>query len=273
MWKKQRKTNTNRQSATVGLVPEMPVFIGEQKREHIRIDIIDYNEATFNEFPRADLSQCSHLAKLETITWINVSGIHDLAVIESIGKTFGLHPLTIEDIVNTSQRPKAEIFPGYLFIALKMISYNSAGQSVDIEHVSLIVGEKYIISFLEDEGDVFDSVRESIRSSKGRIRSMKSDFLAYALMDAVVDNYFLAVERIGDIVEELDDRILSDPKPGDIQDVHQIKRNILHLRKAVWPLREEVSTLEKSESSVKEIFYIQSIVPVYLKSSLLCIVR
>jgi len=117
-----------------------------------------------------------------------------------------------------------------------------------LEHVSLILGENYVISFLEDEGDVFDGLRERIRTAKGRIRSMKSDYLAYALMDAVVDNYFQAMESIGDHLEEIDDKIMVDPKPDDIQEINRLKRDILSLRKAVWPLREEIGVLEKSES-------------------------
>lgn len=248
MGKRHKRKNTKRQSTKSGLPPGTPVFIGERKREKTRIDIIDYNDIILNEFSDTTLEQCSDLAQAETVTWINVNGIHDLDMIEALGKCFNLHPLTIEDLVNTNQRPKAEIFPNYLFIVLKMMSYNETANSVDVEHVSLILGENYVISFLEDEGDVFDMVRERIRSAKGRIRALKSDYLTYALMDTVVDHYFLAVERIGDFIEEIDDRLLTDPQPGDVQETHRLKREILGLRKAVWPLREEVGAIEKSES-------------------------
>lgn len=211
MGKRQKRKNVKRQSIKSGLAPGTPVFIGERKREKTRIDIIDYNDVTLNEFPDTTLEQCSDLAHAETVTWINVNGIHDLDMIEALGTHLSLHSLTLEDLVNTYQRPKAEIFPNYLFIVLKMMSYNETTNSVDVEHVSLILGENYVISFLEDEGDVFDMVRERLRSAKGRIRSMKSDYLAYALMDAVVDHYFLAVERIGDFIEEIDDRLLTAP--------------------------------------------------------------
>lgn len=248
MGKKQKKKAASRQSVKAGLAPGTPVFIGERKLEKIRIDLIDYNEEALNELPDATLDQCADLAKAPTVTWINLSGIHDLEMIESLGKRFNLHSLTLEDLVNTNQRPKAEVFPNYLFIVLKMMDYNETANTVDVEHVSLILGENYVISFLEDEGDVFDTVRERIRSSKGRIRGIKSDYLAYSLMDAVVDHYFLAVERIGDFIEEIDDRLLTDPRPDDIQEIHRLKRDILSLRKAVWPLREEVGAIEKSES-------------------------
>jgi magnesium transporter len=247
---KNRKnvTRASRQSAKAGLAPGTPVFIGERKLEKNRIDVIDYDENSLNELRDTTMETCSDLSKTPTVTWINLSGIHDLEMIDSLGRRFNLHPLTLEDLVNTNQRPKVEVFPGYLFIVLKMICYNETINTVTVEHVSLILGENYVISFLEDEGDVFDTVRDRVRSSKGRIRSMKSDYLAYALMDAVVDHYFLAVERIGDFIENIDDRLLTDPRPDDIQEIHRLKRDILSLRKAVWPLREEVGAIGKSES-------------------------
>lgn len=248
MSKRQKRKNVRRQSTKSGLAPGTPVFIGERKRETTRIDIIDYDDAALNEFPDTTVEQCTLLAQSETVTWINVIGLHDLGMIELIGKRFNLHPLTIEDLVNTNQRPKAEIFPDYLFIVLKMMSYSETANSVDVEHVSLILGKNYVISFLENEGDVFDTVRARIRSAKGRIRAMPSDYFAYVLMDAVVDHYFLAVERIGDFIEDIDDRLLADPQPDDVQEIHRLKREILVLRKAVWPLREEVGAIEKSES-------------------------
>jgi len=248
MVKKQKIGKVKRQSAKAGLAPGTPIFIGEQKQEKTRIDIIDFNEETLHEFLDTTLEKGSELAQSATVTWINVNGIHDLGMIESVGKYFNLHPLTLEDLVNTNQRPKAEVFPKYMFIVLKMMNYNDTTNTVDVEHVSLILGENYVISFQEDEGDVFDAVRERIRTAKGRIRNMKSDYLAYALMDAVVDHYFLAVEKIGDFIEDIDDRLLTDPKPDDIHEIHRLKRDILSLRKAVWPLREEVGAIEKSES-------------------------
>ena len=233
-----------------GLAPGTMVFIGEQKMDTVRVDVIDYTESALNELRDVSVDRCGQLAKDPGVTWINVNGIHDVALIEKLGKYLGLHPLTLEDIVNTGQRPKTEEFSGYIYVVLKMISFDEATSQTHIEHVSLILGENHVVSFLEDEGDVFDAVRERLRTAKGRIRSMKADYLAYALMDAVVDNYFLAVERIGDRIEELDDQILADPKSESMQEVHRLKRDILNLRKAVWPLREEIGALDKSESAL-----------------------
>jgi magnesium transporter len=231
-----------------GMAPGTPVFIGERKRDHTRVDIIDFNEMHVHELADTGLDQCAALARTPTVTWINISGVHDMGIIESLGRHFNLHPLTLEDIVNTTQRPKVEESPGYTFVVLKMLVYKEQPARVEEEHVSLILGENYVISLLEDEGDVFDNVRERIRNNKGRIRKMPADFLAYSLMDAVVDHYFLVVEGLGDSIDEIDDRILLAPQQGDIQAIHRLKRDMLKLRKAVWPLREEIGALEKTDS-------------------------
>jgi magnesium transporter len=224
------------------------VFVGEQKMDTARVDLIDYSESRLNELCNVSVDRCGELANAPGVTWINVSGIHNVGLIESLGKYLDLHPLTLEDIVNTAQRPKIEEFPGYIYAVLKMIAYDEAANQTEIEHVSLILGENYVVSFQENDGDVFNPVREHLRTAKGRIRSRKADYLVYTLMDTVVDNYFLSIERIGDRIEDLDDQILADPKPNAIQQVHRLKRDILNLRKAVWPLREEIGALDKSES-------------------------
>jgi magnesium transporter len=194
------------------------------------------------------VAECSGFLQASSVTWLNINGIHDVQLIEDLGACFGLHPMTLEDIVNTTQRPKFEEFPDYLFATLKMLAFNPVSSRIEIEHVSLILGRNFVISFLEDEGDVFDAVRQRIRTCTGRVRRHKADYLAYALMDAVVDHYFLAIEQLGDRIEEFDDRILEDPRPGDMKEIHRLKRDVLGLRKAVWPFREEISAIEKSDS-------------------------
>lgn len=248
--KKKRPKNHRRQSTKAGMAPGSVAFIGEQKLEKVHIEAFQYDENSLNEIPDLSVEKCRGLAKSQGVTWINVHGIHNIEVIETIGKSFDFHPLTLEDIVNTGQRLKVEEFSGYLFIVMKMLNYTEEKEEIAFEHVSLILGPNYVVSFQEAEGDVFDEVRNRIRTAKGRIRSMKSDYLAYALMDAVVDHYFIAVEQIGDRIEDLDDQVLSEPKPEDIKEIHVLKRDILNLRKAVWPLREEIGTIGKSESGM-----------------------
>jgi magnesium transporter len=233
-----------------GLAPGTPLFIGERKLSDARIDIIDYDPDRVHEVHDAEIGACRELSHAPRVAWINVSGVHDIELIEALGECFGLHPMTLEDIVNTSQRPKCEEFPGYFFIAMKMLDFIDATDGIASEHVSLILGPDYVVSFLEDEGDVFGEIRNRIRKGSGRIRSMKADYLAFCLMDAIVDHYFLAVEHIGDRVDVFDDRMLAEPRSEDIQQIHRFKRELLRLRKAVWPLREVVGMIDKSDSQL-----------------------
>ncbi|MCP9801602.1 magnesium/cobalt transporter CorA [Synechococcus sp. RedBA-s] len=245
------RTGTISGRAKTGLAPGTMLFVGERKRERARIDIFDYCSESVREEHDVDVQTCfDFCVDDDSVTWINVNGVHDVALVESLGMHFGLHPMTLEDLVNTSQRPKVEEFPSYLFIAMKMMDFNEISHTVDIENVSLILGRNVVLSFLEDDGDVFDSVRERLRRCKGRVRHMKADYLAFALMDTVVDHYFLAIEQIGDYIEAIDDKILEDPRESDIQEIHYLKRDVLTLRKAAWPCREVISSIEKGDSSV-----------------------
>lgn len=248
-FKRNRRTKPYSRTDKAGLPPGSMVFIGEQKTESVRVEVIDFNQTQLNELRDVAIDQCAELVRdLSTTTWIKVSGLHDIDLIKALGEGLGLHPLTLEDIVNTAQRPKIEEFPGYIYMVLKMIYYDLTTNQMEMEHLSLIIGENYVISFQEKKEDTFDPVRQRIRTAKGRIRSMKADYLAYALMDVVVDSYFLVVERIGDQIEDLEDRILADPNPDSLQELHRLKRNLLNIRKAVWPLREEIGSLVKGES-------------------------
>lgn len=246
----KRKTPNQKRSIKAGMSPGTPVFIGEKRLDKVRIDVLDYSETAVDQ--RLDVSADRLLPPLpgKGVTWISVKGVHDAAPITALGKIFGIHLLTLEDIVNTAQRPKIEEYADYVFIVLKTMRYNEGEKTLEIEHISLIFGDNFVISFQEGEGDMFSKIRERILAAKSRIRSMHADYLAYALMDAVVDQYFLVVERIGDRIEEIDERLLVDPRSTDVAEIHRIKRDILHLRRAVWPLREEVGALSMSVSAL-----------------------
>ncbi|MBM3298202.1 MAG: magnesium/cobalt transporter CorA, partial [Candidatus Aminicenantes bacterium] len=193
-------------------------------------------------------SDCVPFRDTETVTWMNVDGIHDAALIQELGSCYGIHPLTLEDIMTTSQRPKLEDYGDYLFLVVKMLHPRRDGGEERFEQVSLIIGPNHLLSFLEDVGDVFDQVRERIRNGKGRIRNLGSDYLAYALLDAIVDGYFLELEKIGDEIEALEGEILKEPKTAVVQRIHHLKREMIFLRKSVWPLREAIARLERRES-------------------------
>jgi len=197
-----------------------------------------------------EVEECFPFKDKPTITWINIDGIQRIDVIEKIGKHFNLHPLALEDIVNTGQRPKMEDFVDYIFVVLKMLYYDEKERETKAEQLSLVLGPNWVISFQENEGDVFDPIRERIRADKGRIRKMGADYLVYALIDAVVDNYFIILEKIGEKIEEIEDELVANPAPETLQAIHNLKRQMIFLRKSVWPLREVISRLERWESQL-----------------------
>lgn len=237
-------------SDTAGLVPGTLAYVGEAKEERIKITVFDYNETDIKEHEVKNLQQCFPLKDSKNVSWINVDGIHDLDLIEKLGFCFELHPLILEDIVNTSQRPKLEDFENCLFIVLKMLEFNDEKREIEAEQVSLILGHNFVISFQETEGDVFDGIRERIRSAKGRIRKMGADYLAYVLIDAVIDNYFVIMEKMGEKIEGMEDELVNDPTPEKLQSLHALKRDTIFLRKSVWPLREVVNAMDRTTTNL-----------------------
>jgi magnesium transporter len=239
-----------RRSRKAGLPPGSLIHVGEKKTERAKITIIDYDEQNFQEKEAKAVEECFPFKETATVTWINVDGVHDSEVVGRIGNHFGIHPLILEDIMNTAQRPKMEDMEGYIFVVLRMLSLAGKKRDVVSEQVSLILGSNFVISFQEKEGDVFDSVRDRIRTGKGRLRKMGPDYLAYALLDAIVDNYFLLLEKLGEKVEDIEEELVSDPGRKTLQDIHVLKREMIYLRKSVWPLREVISGLERIESDL-----------------------
>ena len=209
---------------------------------------MDYDETQFQEREIKEIDECFPFKETPTVTWINVDGVHDVGLIQKLGNNFDLHPLIIEDIVHTQQRPKMEESENYIYIVLKMLYFDNAQNETQVEQVSLVFGKNFVISFQEKEGDIFETIRERIRNGKGRIRKMGTDYLAYALIDAVVDHYFIILENDGEKIEELEDKVVADPKPETLQKIHRLKREMIFLRRSVWPLRELVNSLERGES-------------------------
>ncbi|MGD1987280.1 MAG: magnesium/cobalt transporter CorA, partial [Desulfobacterales bacterium] len=184
------------------------------------------------------------------VSWINIDGLHEIELIEKIGTHFSIHPLILEDIVNTGQRPKVEDFDDYIYLVFKMLKFDEKTNHIASEQVSFILGSHYLISFQEAEGDVFNFVRERIRKGRGRIRKSGPDYLAYALIDAVVDHYFFILEKVGEKIEQIEEKVQSDPAMEILQNIHDLKREIIYFRKQVWPVREVLSALHKTESDL-----------------------
>jgi len=235
-----------KRSKKAGLPPGTLIHIGERKTEKTRITIIDYDETQFEEKQARRIEECFPFKDKPTVTWINIDGIHQVEIIEKLGSHFGLHPLLLEDILNTEQRPKMEDFGDYIFVVLKMLYHDEA--EIEAEQVSLILGSNFVISLQEREGDVFDPIRERIRQGKGRIRKAGADYLAYALLDAIVDNCFLILETLGERIEDTEQQLAANPIPETLQLIRKLKKGMIFLRKAIWPLREVVSGLERCES-------------------------
>ncbi len=236
-----------KRSKKAGLPPGTLVHIGEKKAEKLKITVMDYDEEHFQEREIKAIEECFAFKDAPTVTWINIDGLHQIEILEKLGECYGFHPLVLEDILNTDQRPKMEDYGDYLYIVLRMLNYNDKSSEIETEQVSLILGPNFVFSFQESQSDVFNPVRERIRSGKGRIRTMGGDYLAYALLDLIVDNYFVIMEKLGETIEFLEEKLVTRPVPETLQTIHQLKRELIFLRKAVWPLREVIGGLERGE--------------------------
>lgn len=242
------RKRAKKRSQKAGLPPGTLVHIGERKVESAKITLFDYDRDRFEEKGIRTVHEALPFRDSPTVTWINVDGLHEVDILRELGEGFGLHPLVIEDILNTDNRPKAEDYGEYIFLILNELSLDPATHIVSKEQISLVCGRNFVLSFQEKEGDVFDPIRDRIRTNKGRVRKMGADYLAYALIDAIVDNYFLVLESLGEKIEILEDRLVENPTREASHEIHMLKREMITLRKSVWPLREVVNALQRSES-------------------------
>ncbi len=229
----------------------VPLTAVETKAEDpVRLTVFRYDEQSYTE--ETMLTPGDHIAPgpAPGVTWVNVDGVHDAGIIARIGQIYGLHPLLLESIQATGQRPKFEDYGDYLFLATKMFYLDAQQKKIITEHVSLVIGAGYVLSFQEMEGDVFGLVRERIRTAGSRLRKHGADYLLYSLLDAIVDNYFVILEKLGDEIEDLDGALVSDPGQDILFTIHNFKREMIYLRRSVWPLREVINGLERCESAL-----------------------
>ena len=252
------KRNRRRQSAKRGLSPGtlVPLIREEKKDIAVTISELKYNGNTYSERTGISLKEAarkvqSDTVQSDTVQWIDIIGVHDVKVIQQIGDAFGIHALVLEDVANTEQRPKVEEYKQHLFIVLKMLRHKEMDARILIdEHISIILGEGYVITFQEEAGDVFDGVRERIRNGAPRIRNNKADYLLYALMDAIVDHYFLVVENLEDRIEDLDDELFSNPTSASLSQINIMRKETLFLRRHIRPLRDLFTSLIRSEHTL-----------------------
>jgi magnesium transporter len=246
-------------SLKTGQPPGTLVHVGERKVREVIISTVRYDATRLEEQQVERISECFPVADESLLTWVNVTGLHEIAVLQDLGECFGLHPLVLEDILNTEQRPKMEDFGDYVFVVLKMIR-SSEESELEPEQVSLVLGPSYVISVHEAQVDDFQPIRKRLRSGAGRLRHLGADYLAYALLDTIVDSYFETLESIGEQMEMLEDELLSRPDHQTLHRIHQLKQNMIVLRRSVWPLREVIGAIERGESPL-----IQESTQVYLR--------
>ena len=240
---------TRKSLKQVGSSPGTLVHVGEKRTDTVHLSLMHYNGEALIERTLDKVEDGLALVQDGSTTWINIDGIHDVTFMAHLGKQHGIHPLTLEDVLNTTQRPKAEVFDDYLYVVFKMMRYDTAEDAVAAEQVSLIIGPRTLISFQEAAGDVFEPVRERIRKGKGRIRSGGSDYLAYALIDAIVDNYFVILEHVGRRLEAMEEAIDDRPDADLLASIHAVRRELIYLRKQVWPLRDVIAHLLKDDAA------------------------
>jgi magnesium transporter len=232
----------------VGLPPGSLTFTGRHHSTEVKMTVLDYSEDDAREKEVAAVAEMVGYRSGPSTTWINISGLHNVDIIGDLGKNFGIHPLVLEDIVDTSQRPKLEDYGDYLYIVLR--TFDLAEGELSGEQVSLIVGDGFVISFQESDHDLFRPVRERINNCKGRIRREGADYLAYALIDTIVDNYFVLLETLGERLEDLEDELVTRVGSQALTEIHRLKREMLFFRKALWPLREVIGALGRGESAI-----------------------
>jgi len=233
-----------------GSTPGTLTHIGKRKIDQAKIRVIDFNKTDLLDKDIEQIDECFPFKTKPTVTWINIYGLHDVDIINRLGNHFEIHPLVLEDILDTRQRPKFEDMESYVFIVMKMLAFDDSENRINIEQVSLILGPNFVISFQEREGDVLEPVRERIRSLEGRIRKRGADYLTYALLDAVIDNYFVVLEKLNNQIEDLEDELITNPGKEALHTIYTLKRELIFLRKSVWPLREIISAMERGESSL-----------------------
>lgn len=248
-----KSKNKRKSYKTINRSPGTVFYRGKKESTVTAVDIINFSKETYHKVNTTKVEDAFHLKGNNQVTWINVNGLNNTAEIEKLGLHYGLHPLTLEDIVNTAHRPKLEEFDNYLFVILKMLYFKNETDLI-YEQVSMVIGEDYVLTFQESDGDVFDDLRERISSGKGRVRSLGSDYLMYGIIDAVVDHYLTVIEVFGDKIEDIEDRVFeADSDNNDTATTIQgLKREILRIRRSVLPLREVINHLDKIESPLIE---------------------
>ncbi|RDJ31228.1 MAG: magnesium and cobalt transport protein CorA [Crenarchaeota archaeon] len=226
-----------------GSAPGTITHLGK-KTDVTKIQIVDFDKKELLEKEVKTIEESFPFFENPTITWVNIVGLHEVKSIEKIGMRLGIHPLVLEDIANTDQHPKVEDYDEFIFVALKMFEFKNSNSELEMEHISIVCGKNYILSFMESADDVFEPVCVRIREGRKTMRESKSDYLMYALLDAIVDNYFIVLENMGEKIEDLEKKIVQNPKQVYLNTLHKMQDEMLVIQKSLQPLRKFIPTLE-----------------------------
>lgn len=231
--------------AKIGQGPGSLIHVGKPRDVAPRISVLDYTPTSFSEKGLSDPAELQPFCSDQSISWINVDGIHDSKIVERIGELFGVHILLLEDIMNSTTRPKVEFAGEYMFIVLKVIEPQPESSKIEPEHFCLIVGSHFLITFQERPGDSFDGIRERIRTSRGMVRTRNAHYLAYLLLDVVIDNYIAASDRYAEVMDELETAVLRSPSEATLHRILAIRKDLLSFKRSIDPVKEVISSIQK----------------------------
>jgi len=241
----KRPTNQSVMSSKAGLPPGTLMHVGDKLTNDVKITVMNFSETVFEQVEVKTGKEAIKLNRPDCVSWINVDGLHDIKLIEELGELFGLHHLLMEDVLNTTQRPKEEDFDEYIFLTLKMLGLSPNGRDIISEQVSFVLGDGWVLSFQEQEGDIFEPMRGRLKERVGITRKHGADFLLYRLVDTVVDHYFIIIEYLSEVIEQLEADVLEESDREALREIQRLKGMIRDLGRSIRPLREAVSGLQR----------------------------
>lgn len=240
---------SGQRSQKTGMPPGSLVHIGNRKLENVSVSVLEYDENSIKHIDVDDPGDLAYFRNSDKTSWVNINGLHDTSLLGAIGSVFGLHPLVLEDILDTQQRPKIEDYGEYIYISIKQLYIDEDTGGILTEQQSIVLGKGFVISASESKTRIFEPVRERLENGS-KVRKVGADYLTYSLLDAIIDNYSDVLERIGDMIEEVEELLISKPVPNTLKRINEIKKDTLFIHKNVWPLREVTNLLERMESQL-----------------------
>ncbi len=239
-------------SKKYGMSPGSLVHVGNVLEAESRMSIIDYSNASIEEQSIESVNEILPYVDKDTVTWLNVEGLKNVELVESIGGILNIHPLVLEDILNTHQRPKFEEYDHYLYIVLKKLSLEDGKFAVSYEQISILVLDNFLVTFTEKPDDIFQPLKQRLKNSKGRLRNLGSDYLSYAILDTIVDRIFVLLDALDETIESTEDELLTNPAADTLAIIQRLKRELIYIRKSISPLRELLAAILRSDTRLIE---------------------